>query len=84
MLLGTFSGVDFLSLFDFILLESAGLGLRASDFEACFGAELMGSCLGFCDFSLGASDFLENFTGSEALGCWGLAFEASGTFVGFC
>lgn len=77
MPLGTFSGVDFLSLVsDFMLLELAGLGV----FEACFGAGLgfvaavsfievlIGSGLGFCDFALGASDVLEGFTGSEAFG----------------
>lgn len=90
--LGTFCGVDFLSLVsDFMLLELAGVGA----FEACFGAGLgfvaavsfievlIGSGLGFCDFSLGASDVLEGFTGPEALGSWGFAFGASGAFVGF-
>ena len=90
--LGTFCGVDFLSLVsDFMPLELAGLGV----FEACFGAGLgfvaavsfievlIGLGLGFCDFSFGASDVLEGFTGSEALGSWGFAFGASGAFVGF-
>ena len=85
MPLGTFSEDDLFSLVSgFILLESAGLGLRAPAFEACFGAVLMGSGLGFCDFSLGVSGFFEDITGSEALGCWGFVFGASGTFVGFC
>lgn len=85
MPLGAFSGDDFFSLVsDFILSESAGLGLRAPALEACFGAVLMGSGLGFCDFSLGVSSFFEDITGSEALGCWGFVFGASGTFVGFC
>lgn len=59
-----------------MLLELAGLGL----FEACFGPGLgfvadvsfievlIGLGFGFCDFSLGASDVLEGFMGSEALG----------------
>lgn len=88
MPLDNFSGVDFLSLvsgFDFRLLGSVGLGLGASVFEACFGASLgfvvagsfiellMRSGLGFCDFSLGASDFLEGFAGFS---CAGLYLES--------
>lgn len=73
--LGLFSGVDdFFSLVvsDFMLLEPVvglGLGLGvASVFEACFVVAgffievLMGSGLGFCDFS-------------GALGSWGFAFR---------
>lgn len=67
-----------------MLLESMGLDLRAPVFEACVGAVLMGSGLCFCDFSLGVSGFFDDFTGSEALGCWGFVFGASGTFTGFC
>lgn len=85
MPLGTFSGVEFFFfLSDFTPLESAGLGLKAWVFEACFGAVMMGSGLGFCDFSWGVSDSLEDFRGSRALGCWDFVFGASGNFVGFC